>query len=470
MTEVRVRIAPSPTGIPHIGNTRTGLYNYLFARHHGGKFFIRIEDTDQERLVPESLPKILEIFSWLGINFDNEPYVQSEHLSNYQQAAKKLVDENLAYYCFCTKERLENLRQEQSVAGKPPRYDRHCLTLSQEEIQRKLANKTPYVVRLKVPQNRLLSWVDLIRGKITVSSNEVDDQVLLKSDGFPTYHLAVVFDDNLMKITHVLRGAEWISSTPKHILLYEAFGYKKPQWGHLPLILGSDRSKLSKRHGAQSALDYRDQGYLPEALLNTMLFWGWSPKNNQQFFTLQEMIEAFDVTGINKNDPIVDLAKFDFFNAHYIRQTPDKKLFDLLEKNFLDETQKQTPEKILKILPLIKDRMKKLADWPVLSKCFFVPPEKTATQKLLKSLQIADWKAILLEIQSFITKSQNWQNNDIWQRGLRTIADTHRIKHGDLFMILRIAICGEKITPPLYETMVTLGYDESLKRIKSAVE
>lgn len=472
MEEVRVRIAPSPTGLPHIGNIRAGFYNFLFARHHGGQFFMRIEDTDRERLVPESLPKILEMFNWLGLEYDNKPYIQSEHLENYRQAAEELVKKGHAYYCFCSEERLAKLREEQAKNHQAPKYDRHCLNLAKEEVADKLKRGEKFVIRLKIPDNREITWIDLIREKVTVNSKELDDHVLLKSDGFPTYHLAVVYDDNMMKITHVLRGMEWLPSTPKHILIYEALGYEKPQWGHMPVILGPDRSKLSKRHGAQSALEYRNQGYLPEAILNTMLFWGWSPKDNQQFFSLFEMIQKFDIDGINKNDPIIDLRKLDFFNGYYIRQKSDKELFELLYPYMQDDEKKWGREKILAIIPLIKDRMKKLSEWKELTRGFFVAPDVKQTATLLSGLDAqlrVSTKEILIKILEYLKGSAVWTNNDVWQTGLRKIADEFKIKHGDLFMILRIAVWGEKITPPIYEVMKVIGVEESLKRIVNII-
>jgi glutamyl-tRNA synthetase len=466
--EVRVRIAPSPTGLPHIGNIRAGFYNFLFARHHKGQFFMRIEDTDRERLVPESLPKILEMFNWLGLKYDNEPYIQSEHLENYKQIALKLVEEKKAYYCFCSEERLTKLREEQSINHQPTRYDRHCRNLTPEEVANKLKSGEKFVIRLIIPENRELSWDDLIRGKVTVNSNELDDQVLLKSDGFPTYHLAVVYDDNMMGITHVLRGMEWLPSTPKHILIYEALGYEKPYWGHMPIILGTDRSKLSKRHGAQSALEYKDQGYLPIAILNTMLFWGWSPKDNQQFFTLAEMIEKFDIDGINKNDPIIDLKKLDFFNAYYIRQKSDAELLELLYPYISDDEKKIGKEKLMEIIPLIKNRMKKLSDWKELVKGFFEKPDATITISLLAESS-PRYKEILEKINSYLSDEKIWEDNDVWQTGLRKIADEFKIKHGNIFMILRIAVWGERTTPPIYEAMKVIGIEKSMKRIRQII-
>jgi glutamyl-tRNA synthetase len=432
---------------------------------------VRIEDTDRERLIPESLPKILEILDWLGITYDNHPpRVQSEHLKDYRQAAEELVEKGAAYYCFCTKEHLEQVHAERLKMHLPPRYDQHCAHLTKEEIAQKIKNNEPKIVRLKVPKNMELIWNDLIRGKISVNSNELDDQVLLKSDGFPTYHLAVVYDDNLMQITHVLRGAEWISSTPKHILLYEAFDYKKPEWGHVPLILGPDHAKLSKRHGAQSALEYRDAGYLPEALLNTLVFWGWTPKTDKQFLTMDEMIQEFDLIGINKNDPVVDLKKLDYFNGHYIREKSDEELYDLMYPYMSDKEKKWRREKILKIIPLIKDRLKKLSDWLELTKYFFEEPDVKQTASLLHTIDVAcnvSMTQILQKILEYLKNPAVWENSDIWQTGLRKIANEFKIKHGDLF--LRVCIWGDKITPPLFETMQVIGTKESLVRIDKII-
>ena len=372
MSEVRVRFAPSPTGIPHIGNTRTAFFNWLFARHHKGKFILRIEDTDRQRLVPESLPKILEILRWLGINWDEGPYVQSERLSIYKEIAQKLIEQGAAYYCFCTPDRLEKMRQGQQAKKQIPRYDRTCLRLSKEAVGKKLKAGEPHVVRLKVPDSGETSWEDLVQGKISFQNNQIDDQVLLKSDGYPTYHLAVSVDDYLMKISHVLRGVEWISSTPKHLLIYQALGWPPPQIGHFPLILGSDRAKLSKRHGARSALDYRDEGYLKEALLNFMLLLGWAPKDNQEIFTLGEMISRFDLDGIQKANAVFNIQKLDWFNGIYVRQKPDQELLQLIEPFIAKDADRSL---INQTIPLVKERLVKLSDYSSLAGFFFEEPK-----------------------------------------------------------------------------------------------
>jgi glutamyl-tRNA synthetase len=286
---VRVRFAPSPTGFLHIGGLRTALYNYLFARHHGGQFILRIEDTDQERTVPGAVENIIEMLSWAGLEFDEGPhvggpygpYVQSQRLELYRQQAQVLLERGAAYYAFDTPEELERMRARQRAAGVAPKYDRFSMrnsfTLPEDEVRRLLAEGAPAVVRLAVPLDRTVSFTDIIRGAITVSARDLDDQVLLKSDGFPTYHLANVVDDHFMRITHVIRGEEWIPSTPKHVLLYEAFGWEMPQFAHLPLLLNPDRSKLSKRHGDVAVEDFRRQGYFPEALVNFVALLGWNP-------------------------------------------------------------------------------------------------------------------------------------------------------------------------------------------------
>ena len=379
MKPKRVRFAPSPTGVPHIGNIRTALFDWLLARQSGGQFIVRIEDTDQKRFNPQSLDKILEILKFLGLNWDegpqvhgpHGPYFQSQRLDLYRKIAEELVNKGAAYYCFCSPQRLEKIRKAQQAKGQVPRYDRHCLSLSQKEIEeKKRAGK--YVIRLKMPDNKIFTWHDLIQGDISINSKEVDDQVLLKSDGYPTYHLAVVVDDHDMRITHILRGVEWISSTPKHLAIYEALGWQVPQIAHLPLILGPDKSKLSKRHGAKSILDYRDQGYLKEALINFMVYLGWSYKDNAQLLSLEDLVKVFNVKNIQKQNCIFDVQKLDWFNGQYIRMKSDKELMELLKPFAPKNADKET---LLKIIPLIKERIVKLSDFNEIAGFFFKRPK-----------------------------------------------------------------------------------------------
>lgn len=470
---VRVRFAPSPTGIPHIGNTRTALYNYLFAKSKKGKFILRIEDTDQKRLVPESLAKILEILKFVGIEWDegpeidgpHQPYVQSKRLKIYQKHALKLVSEKKAYYCFCSSNRLEQMRKTQQKNNQLLRYDRHCLKLSAAEIKKLLTQKKPYVIRLKIPQTGKTSWTDLIQGKIEFENKLIDDQVLLKSDGFPTYHLGVVVDDYLMKISHILRGVEWISSTPKHILLYQAFNWSLPQFGHFPVILGPDKAKLSKRHGAKSALDYRDEGYLPEALITFMSYLGWSHQDNSKLFDLNTLINKFDLKKVQKANPTFDLQKLDYFNAKQLRQTSDKRLLQLIKPFVKTKLSDQT---LTAIIPLVKQRLVKLTDINHLTE-YFVKKPKLDKKAILKESKVnaKTTQELIKKIEKSLEKSDQWTVNS-----LEKILQEFQLKSGfkprPFFMTIRLAVTGRPATPPLFDVLEILGKKEVLTRLQHA--
>jgi len=438
---VRVRFAPSPTGIPHIGNTRTALFNYLFARHNSGKFILRIEDTDQARLVPGSLQKILEILKIVGIHWDEGPYIQSERLAIYQKYAHELVKKGAAYRCYCSPERLKTLRGHG--------YDRHCLGLP--------PRKLPFVIRLKVPQTGSTGWQDLIQGKIVFKNQLLDDQVLLKSDGFPTYHLAVVVDDHLMEISHILRGSEWISSTPKHILLYHAFGWSIPQIGHFPIILGPDKSKLSKRHGAKSILDYQAEGYLPEALNTFMAYLGWSYRDNSQILSLDELIKLFDIKNLHQTNAIFDLQKLNYFNAKLIRQTPLKTLLQLI-KPFLKF--KLPEEKLIKIIPLIQERLIKLADINDLIEYFVILPKVDPKALLAESkLSPAETIKYLQAVIQVLEVTKDLETD------LHQLQQQLNLSPRQAFMTLRLAVAGRPATPPLFDVLSILGKNEVVKRL-----
>ena len=460
---MRVRFAPSPTGVPHIGNIRTALFDWLLAKKSGGQFIIRIEDTDRKRYNKESLDKILEILEFLGLNWDegpkvggpHEPYFQSQRLEMYQKTAEQLVEKGTAYYCFCSQKRLDRIREEQKRAGQIPRYDRHCLSLSKKEIEEK-KKKGHYVIRLKIPDNRIFSWHDLIQGDIKINSKELDDQVLLKSDGYPTYHLAVVVDDHQMEITHIVRGVEWISSTPKHMAIYETMGWKMPAMMHLPLILGEDKTKLSKRHGAKSILDYKKEGYLKEALINFMIYLGWSYKDNSQLLSLEELAEVFNYENIQKQNCIFDQQKLDWFNGQYIRMKSDEELIKLL-KPF---TPRDNKELMAQIVPLIKERITTLAEFSQLAGFFFTRPKVD-----LALFEKLDYRHYLKSAAGTL------QSIEVWQKGTITGALMHLIDKnhwqvGDFFMTLRIALAGSRFTPPINDSIIILGRKETLARIK----
>lgn len=451
---VRVRFAPSPTGIPHIGNTRTALFNFLFARHHHGKFILRIEDTDKARFVPGSLEKILEILKIVGIQWDEGPYVQSKRLDIYKKYALELVEKGAAYRCYCSAERLAKMRAFQQQHQQIPRYDRRCLNMP--------FKKGPYVIRLKVPQAGATGWQDLIQKNIVFQNQFIDDQILLKTDGFPTYHLAVVVDDHLMKISHILRGAEWISSTPKHILLYRAFGWPIPQIGHFPIILGPDKSKLSKRHGAKSILDYRQEGYLTQALNTFMAYLGWSYQDNSEILSLDQLIKNFDIQDIHQTNAIFDLQKLNYFNAKLIRQTSLNDLLQLI-KPFLQY--KFSNEKLIKIIPLIQERLVKLEDINNLVQYFAIQPESDTEALLFESKMSAfETKKYLLQVSQTINNISDWSVAGIEEK-LHALQISLGLKPRPAFMTIRLALTGQSATPPLFDIIYILGKNKVIERL-----
>ena len=473
---VRTRIAPSPTGIPHIGNTRTALYNFLFAKQNKGKFIVRIEDTDRERFVPGAQTKILEILNLLGLSWDEgpeiggpfSPYVQSKRLKLYKSLVEELIKKGKAYYCFCKKERLEEIRRKKQKEGKFPGYDRHCLNLTDQEVKENLVAGKSYVIRLKVPHGKKISWQDLIQGNISFNSDEIDDQILLKSDGYPTYHLAAVSDDYQMKISHVLRGVEWISSTPKHILLYQAFGWQLPEFGHLPIILGPDKAKLSKRHGAKSALDLQKEGYLPEAMINFMAFLGWSYKDNSDLLTLNDLTKVFDLKRVRKASSIFDIEKLKWFNGQWIRQKSDQELARLL-KPFLKL--KIEEKKFLQLIPLVKERLVLLSDIEALAE--FLKPDLTIDINILKSQSkqsTTKLKKLLKQLSEQLTDLTDWKVQAIEELLRKLKEDYLDWQSREFFMTIRVATTGLPVTPPLFESIAILGKKLTLSRIKQVLE
>ena len=466
---VRTRIAPSPTGEMHVGSLAVALKNFAFARKHGGQFIIRIEDTDQEREVEGATQRILDVVKKYGLDWDegpdkggpHAPYIQSQRLDMYKKAAEELIAKKHAYYCFCTKERLEQLREERMVNHLPPKYDRHCRNLNQEEIAKKLTNSESYVIRLAVPDDQPIEFNDLIRGSIEISSNEVDDQVLLKSDGFPTYHLAVVVDDHDMEITHILRGEEWISSTPKHILLYQAFGWEIPVYAHIPVFLNPDgKGKMSKRKGTVSAQSFLDQGYLPEALLNFFMILGWAPADQREILTVDEYIQEFDVKDLSMKSVVFDLKKLDWINGLYIRKLSQDELLKKLQPFIPTDC---PPELVSKVLPLISERLVKLSDFEELTSFFY---RDVQVNKELVSKKIE--KPILVEqlqqTKTTITNIQDWSVQSI-EVALRDLQEKHDWKKSQYFMMIRVAVTGKEATPPLFETIEAIGKEKVVSRL-----
>lgn len=461
------RFAPSPTGPMHIGNARTAIFSYFFAKRHEGKFYLRIEDTDRERFNSESEKEILENLAWLGIKYDKfgdfatDYFVQSQRIEIYQAFALELVEKGLAYKCYCTKERLDDLRKQQEKAGKPTCYDRHCLDNPQDDTD------VPFVIRLKVEQGKTIEFEDLVRGHVSFKSDDLDDSILLKSDGFPTYHLAAAVDDHAMKVTHILRSEEWLPSTPKHILIYEAFGWEPPHFGHLSLILGPDKTKLSKRHGATSVKEFRQKGYLPEAIINYVVFIGWSPKTEEEFFTLSELESRFDIDAVNKSAGVFDEDRLNYFNRHYIANSSSERLYELMQD---DEFVKSKPkEQVLRAIDLVKVRMNNLTEFEELTKFMFKIPEiniddlifsKSTRASALKGIEIA---------RKEIDKADGLAPENL-KAALESAVERNMISNGDLFWTLRYALTGEKKSPPPEEIIAVIGKEEATSRIDKAID
>lgn len=469
---VRTRMAPSPTGDMHVGGMSILLKNYAFAKKHAGKFILRIEDTDQEREVPGAQQRILDVIKAYGLGWDEgldiggpfAPYVQSERLTHYQQHARELVAAGKAYYCFCSPERLAQVREERMAAKLPPKYDRHCRTINPTEAAQRVAAGESYVIRLKVPDDQEITFVDLIRGPITFNSSQVDDQVLLKSDGFPTYHLGVVVDDHEMEISHVMRGEEWISSTPKHILLYQAFGWELPVYAHIPIYLNPDgKGKMSKRQGAVSAQSFLDEGYLPEAMLNFFMILGWARADQRELMTLAEYIQEFDPQDVSPKSVVFDLEKLKWINGVYIRQLPVAELTARLEP-FLPSDFPQ--EKMDEMLPLVLERLVTLKDIEFLT-AFFYRDIEVDPQLLLKKADAALVREQLMQTRLTLHKIGDWTVPAV-EDAIRTLQAATGWSKGQYFMMIRLALTGQAATPPLFDTVYVLGRELSLARLQNA--
>ena len=469
--KVRLRFAPSPTGFLHVGNLRTALFGYLLAKSLRGDFILRIEDTDQKREVEGAIESLIRIMNWVGIHFDEGPhlggdfgpYIQTQRLEIYRDLADKLIKEGKAYRCFCSQERLEAMRENQQAQKLAPRYDRACRDLSLEESEIRVLAGEKFVIRQKMPLDGDVKVYDELRGEIVFQATDLDDHVLIKSDGVPTYQFANIVDDHLMEITHVTRGDEWIPSFPKNILLYEAFGWIAPKFFHLPLILNKGGGKLSKRQGDVFVEDYRDKGYLPEAIINFCALLGWHPKNNQEFFTLSDLEKEFSANGMGSSPAVFDLEKMDFYNSYYIRQKTDQELLELcrqyLPKDYQDDF-------LLGVISLAKDRMKKLSDISILSTLFFELPDYEASLLAWKNLSVEDSKKNLEEIKTVLEKENvNWEKNALEELIFSWIKENDK-KNGDYLWPLRVALSGEKNSPSPFEIASVLGREESLRRLE----
>lgn len=474
LSRVRVRIAPSPTGDPHIGTAYSALFNWAFAQKHKGIFILRIEDTDRSRFVEGSEEKILESLRWLGLRYDEgpdiggpyKPYRQSERKDIYQTHAFELVKKKAAYYCFCSPGRLEKIRNVQQKANLAPRYDRHCRYLSGSEIERSLVEKRAYCIRLAVPEKGETKFTDLVRGEISFANIDIDDQVLLKSDGFPTYHLAAVVDDHLMEISHVIRAEEWISSTPKHVILYDYFGWQPPHFAHLPLLRNPDKSKISKRKNPTSVFWYKDQGYLAEAILNFLCLLGWSHPEGKEIFGLDEFVEKFSLERINPAGPVFNLEKLDWINGGYIRLKSDEELYPLLTPFIPRNWDKK---KVAKILPLFKERLKKLSEFKDAADFFFEDIKISLDEVIQKGKTIEQTRSILGKVVALLSGNEVWKSVETLEAALRKFTEEQGWSPKDLFMTLRLVVTGKNATPPLFETMEVLGQTKSLERLTKAI-
>lgn len=475
---VRVRFAPSPTGFLHIGGLRTALYNYLFARHHGGRFILRIEDTDRTRYVPGSIEDILDSLRWAGIEPDESPvhggpagpYVQSERTELYRQHAQLLLERGTAYYAFDTPEELDRMRQRQQAAGIAPHYDRSSMrnqyTLGQEETRRLLAAGEPATIRLKVPLHGEVKFTDIIRGTIVVPCKDVDDQILLKSDGFPTYHLANVVDDHLMGITHVIRGEEWLPSTPKHLLLYEAFGWEPPAFAHLPLLLNPDRSKLSKRHGDVAVRDYIAKGYFPEAIVNFIALLGWNPSADRELYTLEELVEAFTIERVNKAGAVFDLSKLEWMNAQYLKRFVQSDLPRLIAqlRPLLAERGWSAPDAYIgQVITLLHERIHRLPELVDFARYMFTAPDYD--ELFFNSAWTDDSHTLLDALSALIEQTEPFTAAALQER-LSAFAREHSLPFRRIGTLLRLVITGVSVGAGMMDTIALLGKEETLRRIE----
>ncbi len=479
MSKIRTRFAPSPTGRMHVGNLRTALYTYLITKHEGGDFILRIEDTDQERFVDEALDIIYRTLEATGLKHDEGPdkdkgygpYVQSERCASglYLKYAKELIDKGAAYYCFCDQERLDSLKQ--NVGGKEITvYDKHCLHLSKEEIEEKLASGMPYVIRANFPNEGETTFHDEIYGDISQPNEELDDMILIKSDGYPTYNFANVVDDHLMEITHVVRGNEYLSSAPKYTLLYKAFGWEEPKYIHCPLITNEQHQKLSKRSGHSSYEDLIEQGFLSEAVVNYVALLGWSSPDNREIFSLEELVEAFDYRHISKSPAVFDMTKLRWMNGEYLKALDEDTFFEKAEPYIKEVVTKDFDLK--KISKLIKTRIETFLDIKDMVDFFQEVPEYDVALYNNKKNKCNPEKSLdILNGLLPVLESQEDYSNDALYQLLRDYASEHEMKPGLVMWPIRTAVSGKQMTPGgATEIMEIIGKDETIARVKAAIE
>ena len=489
MSEVRVRFAPSPTGYLHIGGLRTALFNYLYARHTGGKMILRIEDTDRTRFVEGALENLLKALDWSGVEIDEGvmldenglvtekgafgPYIQSERVEKgiYDKYIEKLIEEGKAYYCFCSQERVDKVRDQMRADGLTPKYDGLCRSIPLEEAKQRVANGEEHTVRLKLPKDYEISFEDRIKGKISFNTDDQDDQVLIKRDGYPTYHFAVVVDDHLMGITHVVRGDEWISSTPKHVYLYEAFGWDAPEYIHLPTVLNKDHKKYSKRNGDGMVEDFIEEGYMPEGLINFLSLLGWSPDSEEEIFTIEELAKQFDFDRVNKTGAVFDKRKLDWVNGHYVRELSAEKLAEdikpyMVKSGLIDDSYDQ--DKLVLLAETWQSAIDKFSDAPELAKNYYIKSEDIDFDEDAKEAISTDDAKTLFN--AFLNKLEEVDeiDADFAKSVMKTIQKETGIKGKNLWFPVRAAVTGSVHGQDLSNAFLIMGKDLVKDRLEYA--
>ncbi|MFH2034122.1 MAG: glutamate--tRNA ligase [Candidatus Margulisiibacteriota bacterium] len=473
---VRVRFAPSPTGYLHIGGARTALFNWLFARKNKGTFILRVEDTDRTRSTQEALDAIYHGMEWLGLDWDEGPkadgnygpYLQTERLDIYKKHIDLLLQEGKAYYCVCTPEELAHKRKEAEKKKEAPKYDQSCRTLSPDEFEKMKAEGKPYVVRFKMPQGRKIVVADMVRGDVEFNTDLLDDFVIMKSDGFPTYNFAAVVDDHLMEISHIIRGDDHLSNTPRQIVLYEAFGWDLPKFAHIPMILGKDKARMSKRHGATSVIVYRDMGYLPEAMLNYIARLGWGHKDDE-IFSRDELIEKFSLDGVTKSPAVFDMDKLNWLNGQYIRTALPERIFDLCEPLLIEAYKTKDLEYMKRVVGLFLDRLVVIPDIVPLTEYFFkedFPVDPKVEEKYLKTEQAP---RILSALKDRLSKLDNFTKDEI-EKVFKGLAEEMGVKLGVVIHPCRAALTGRKESPGMYDVVEVLGKERVIDRLARYVK
>lgn len=476
---VRVRFAPSPTGYLHVGGLRTALYNYLFAKKNNGSFILRIEDTDRNRYVEGAVENLINSLRWVGLDYDEGPdkpgdfgpYFQSERLDLYHKYAKQLIEQGNAYYAFDTPERLAQLREEQQKLGLQPKYDKRDLNLTPEEVEQKLSEGIPYVIRLNVPANERIIVDDVIRGRVEFNTDTIDDQILIKSDGFPTYHMANVVDDHLMQISHVIRGEEWLPSTPKHVLLYKYLGWELPVFAHLPLLLNADRSKLSKRQGDVAVEDYREKGYLKEALVNFVALLGWNAADDQEFYTMEELISKFSLEGVNKSGAVFNLEKLNWLNGEHIRAKSSEEILPLYKEELKKSKYANldlSEDYMLNIIEAMRERVGFIREF--IHNCpYFYEDPTDYDEAVIKKRWKADSAELLAKLRDEFSKLENPTKED-FEATLRAAAEKFEVGTGKLIHPVRLAVSGVGHGPGVFDLLAILGKEKVIERINRALE